>query len=574
MPAVPLMMRGAIAPACQVAMIYGEAVGNEPSHLLRAALFPLRLAKNSARLVRSALMADFLTAYSITQGDKPAVVDDRPDGTVVQFTFAELNARANRLANVLLDMGVRPGDSKVVWCGQNSTGLVVMINAARKLGVTAVPLNYRLSDEEAAYVTDHSDSTVVYVDAEFADTFRRIRGELPKVQHYLVFDGPAPDGMVDVDALIDAASADEPHIPPSTEAGATMIYTSGTTGKPKGALRRGNTGAEQAAAMIGFVGYSPDDVYIPTGPLYHSGPGGFMGIAQALGQTVVLQRKFHPEDWLRLVEKYGVTSTFSAPTPIRMVCNLPDEVKGRYDVSSMKRMIANAAPWSFALKQMYLAYFPADSLWEVYGSTELGVNCILRPEDQLRKPGSCGKPAPMVEVKLFDDDGNEVTGTGPEHTGELFVKSPSVFADYYKQHDKFLADQKHGFQTVGDIAYRDDEGFIYICDRKKDMIISGGMNIYPAEIEALLEHHPDVLEVAVFGTPSEEWGESVHAVVVVRDGATMTEHDVIEFARQHLAHYKVPRSVTFTDELPKTGSGKILKRELRAPFWAGRTSQV
>jgi fatty-acyl-CoA synthase/long-chain acyl-CoA synthetase len=315
-------------------------------------------------------------------------------------------------------------------------------------------------------------------------------------------------------------------------------------------------------------------VYITTGPLYHSGPGGFMGLAQALGQTVVLQRKFQAEDWLRLVDQYRVTSTFSAPTPIRMVCNLSDDVKAKYDVSSMRRMIANAAPWSFALKQMYLAFMPAESLFEVYGSTELGVNCILRPEDQLRKPGSCGLPAPMVEVKLFDDDGNEVTGTGPDHPGELFVKSPAVFNDYYKQHDKFLDDQKHGYQTVGDIAYRDDEGYIYICDRKKDMIISGGMNIYPAEIEGALEHHPDVLEAAVFGIPSEEWGESVHAVVVLREGASMTEDEVIAFAREHLAGYKVPRSVTWSDELPKTGSGKILKRELRAPFWAGRDSKV
>ena len=519
-------------------------------------------------------MADFLTGYSITQPDKMAMVDDRPDGTVRSMTFSQLNERSNRLANVLLDLGVVPGESKVVWCGQNSIGLVLMINAARKLGVTAVPLNYRLSDEEAAYVTDHCDATVVYVDAEFAPMFQRIREQLPKVQQYLVFDGPVPDGMTDVDARVDAASPAEPRVPEATEPGSTMIYTSGTTGKPKGALRRGNSGAAQSAALMAFVGYVPDDVYIPTGPLYHSGPGGFMGIAQALGQTVVLQRKFNPEDWLRLVQKYRVTSTFSAPTPIRMICNLPDEVKARYDVSSMKRMIANAAPWSFALKQMYLAYFPGDSLFEVYGSTELGVNCVLRPEDQLRKPGSCGKPAPMVEIKLFDDEGNEVTGVGPEHTGELFVKSPSVFADYYKQHDKFMADNKHGYQTVGDIAYRDDEGYFYICDRKKDMIISGGMNIYPAEIEAALEHHADVLEVAVFGVPSEEWGETVHAVVVVREGGSLTADEVMAFARAHLAGYKVPRSVTFIDELPKTGSGKVLKRELRAPFWAGRTSQV
>jgi fatty-acyl-CoA synthase/long-chain acyl-CoA synthetase len=257
-----------------------------------------------------------------------------------------------------------------------------------------------------------------------------------------------------------------------------------------------------------------------------------------------------------------------------MVCNLPADVKAKYDVTSMKRMVANAAPWSMTLKHMYLESFPHDSLYEIYGSTELGVNCVLLPEDQLRKPGSCGKPSPLVDIKLFDDDGNEVTGIGPEHTGELFVSSPSVFADYYKQHDKYMADQKHGYQTVGDIAYRDSDGFIYICDRKKDMIISAGMNIYPAEIEGVLENHPDIYEAAVFGIPNEEWGETVHAVVVKRPGSTLTEDQINTHAREFLASYKVPRSLSWSDELPKTGSGKILKRDLRAPYWAGRASQV
>ncbi len=519
-------------------------------------------------------MPDFLTLYAQIQPDKAAVIDDRPDGTMITLSFAELNERTNRLANVLIDLGAKPGDTKVVWCGQNSIGLVTMVNAARKLGVTAVPLNYRLSDDEAAYVTDHCDATIVYVDAEFAPMFERIREQIPQVRHILVFDGDAPGNTHNVDALMASASPDEPHIPESTEAGATMIYTSGTTGKPKGALRRGTAGAEQAAALIALVGYAPDDVYLPTGPLYHSGPGGFMGVAQALGQTVILQRKFNPTDWLRIVDRHRVTSTFSAPTPIRMICSLPADVKAKYDTSSMRKMIANAAPWSFALKQMYLADFPDDSLYEVYGSTELGVNCVLEPQDQVRKPGSCGKPAPLVDVKLFDDDGNEITGIGPDNPGELFVKSPSVFADYYKQHDKFEADQKHGYQTVGDIAYRDDEGYLYICDRKKDMIISGGMNIYPAEIEAALEAHVDIYEAAVFGIPSDEWGETVHAVVVQREGAGLTDEDVTAHAREKLASYKVPRSITWSDELPKTGSGKILKRELRAPFWAGRDSMV
>jgi acyl-CoA synthetase (AMP-forming)/AMP-acid ligase II len=522
-------------------------------------------------------MPDFLTLYAQLQPDKAAVIDDR-SGVVTTLTFAQLNEQTNRLANVLVDLGVRPGATKVVWCGQNSIGVLAIVNAARKLGVTAVPLNYRLSDEEAAYVTDHCDASIVFVDAEFAPMFARIRAELPQVQHILVFastaEHPVPDGMTDARALMGTASTAEPQIPESTEAGATMIYTSGTTGKPKGAFRRGTAGTDQAAALIGLVGYTSDDVYLPTGPLYHSGPGGFMGVAQALGQTVVLQRKFAPEDWLRIVSAHRVTSTFAAPTPIRMICSLPAEVKARYDTSSMKKMIANAAPWSFALKQMYLADFPADSLYEVYGSTELGVNCVLLPQDQLRKPGSCGQPAPRVDIKLFDDDGNEITGIGPDHPGELFVKSPSVFADYYKQHDRYEADQKHGYQTVGDIAYRDDEGFLYICDRKKDMIISGGMNIYPAEIEAALESHPDVYEAAVFGIPSDEWGETVHAVVVQREGAGLTDDVVTAHAREKLAGYKVPRSISWADELPKTGSGKILKRELRQPFWAGRDSNV
>jgi fatty-acyl-CoA synthase/long-chain acyl-CoA synthetase len=212
---------------------------------------------------------------------------------------------------------------------------------------------------------------------------------------------------------------------------------------------------------------------------------------------------------------------------------------------------------------MYLADFPPDSLWEVYGSTELGVDTVLGPEDHLRKPGSCGQAAPGIEITLFDEDGNEVTTPGV--TGELFVRSATVFNAYYKAEDKYEAASKGDFHTVGDIAYFDEDGFYYIADRKNDMIISGGMNIYPAEIEAALDASPDIYEVAVFGVPDEQWGESVHAAVVpTRPGVTV--EDVQAFARQHLAGYKVPRSVSFLDALPKTGSGKVLKRQLKEAF--------
>jgi fatty-acyl-CoA synthase/long-chain acyl-CoA synthetase len=388
----------------------------------------------------------------------------------------------------------------------------------------------------------------------------------------LVFDGRPGGGQLDGDALLAAAPATPPRVERPPDAGATMIYTSGTTGKPKGALRGPIGSPAQTTAMLGFIGYVPDDVYLTTGPLYHSGPGGFMAVAHGLGNTVVVQHKFEPVDWLRLVEKYRVTTTFSAPTPIRMVTQLPDETRARFDRSSMRRMLANAAPWSFALKQAYLRDFPDDSLFEIYGSTELGVNTILRPEDQLRKPGSCGRPSPMVEIKLFDELGNEICE--PRVPGELYVRSPSVFAAYHKAPEKYEKSRRGEFMTVGDVAYRDEEGFYYICDRKNDMIISGGMNIYPAEIEAALDRHPDVLDVAVFGIPSEEWGELVHAVVVARPGSGLDSEGVKAHAREVLAGYKLPRSISFADEIPRNGSGKILKRVLREPFWKGHSTGV
>jgi acyl-CoA synthetase (AMP-forming)/AMP-acid ligase II len=517
---------------------------------------------------------DILTSYALSQPDKPAVIDDKGNGDVVRWTYGEFEQHANQVANALLSLG-GGGGRKIIWCGPNSPQVVAAMSAARKVGAVAVPLNYRLTAAEARYVIGHSDAEIAYVDAEYAHLFAGLVGELDKLRHVVVFGGPAPAGMLG-DDLVTSAS-DQPPAVGEEVAGAagaaTMIYTSGTTGKPKGAVRYG-ADPSAVAALLGLLGYRPDDTYITSGPLYHSGPGAFMSASLAFGQTIVVQRKFDAEDWLRLLDTYKVSSTFSAPALVRMVCALPEQVKRRYDRSSMRIMLANAAPWSFALKQQYVVDFPPDSLWEIYGSTELGVDCVLEPKDQLRKPGSCGKPAPGVEIALFDEDGSEVTGTGPDHPGELYVRSKGVFDEYYKQPDSFQAAQRGDFHTVGDIAYRDDEGYYYICDRKSDMIISAGMNIYPAEIEAVLEQHPAIFDVAVFGVPSEEWGEMVHATVVPAAGASLSPEEVMRFARDHLAGYKIPRSVSFTDELPRTGSGKILKRQLRAPYWAGRTSQV
>jgi acyl-CoA synthetase (AMP-forming)/AMP-acid ligase II len=515
---------------------------------------------------------DTLSAYARSQPGKPCVIDDRPDGTVVMWTYAELAAQSNRVANLLLGLGAGPG-RKVLWCGPNSPAVVTVITAARRIGAVAVPLNYRLTPEEALYVINHSDAEVAYVDAEYAPMFAALRGRLEKVRHIIAVGGPAPDGML-TDADIAAAPAAAPDVGDAAGTGGTMIYTSGTTGRPKGAVRAGAPAPELLGALLNLFGYRPDDVYITSGPLYHSGPSAFLSAALLYGQTIIVQRTFDAEGWLRLVDRYQASSTFSAPAPIRMICALPRQVKDRYDRSSMRIMIANAAPWSHALKQRYVADFPPGSLFEVYGSTELGIGTVLLPEDQMRKPGSCGQPAPGIEIMLVDADGNEVTGTGPGHPGEVFVRSPGVFDAYYKNDASYTANSRGDFHTVGDIAYWDDEGYLYICDRKTGMIISGGMNIYPAEVEAVLDRHPGIYDVAVFGIPSDQWGEAVHATVVRSPGSSLTGEEITAFAREHLAGYKVPRSVDFASELPRTGSGKLLKRQLRAPYWAGRTARV
>lgn len=486
----------------------------------------------------------------------------------------DFNTLVNRYGNVMLAAGIKAGE-KVLWVGENSLEVVAINHAARKVGAVCVPMNYRLAPDESQYVIDNCDAVIVLFDPEQTDQLASIHQNCERVRAWYCFrsDGRTPDWAQDFDALVDAASTDEPvAVGEDVTAGSTMIYTSGTTGKPKGTVRRTEPSKYQGD-YVGMVGWNPDDVYLTTGPLYHSAPLGFMMLVQALGGSVVVQRHFDAEEWLALIEKHGVTTTFSAPTPVRRVVDLPEEIRSKYDASSMKRLIANAAPWAFELKKKYVERVNDYSLFEVYGSTELGVNTMLLPADQMRKPGSCGRPIPGVEIKLFDDDGNEVTK--PMDPGELYVLSDATFAAYYKDADKYEKGKRpDGYMTVGDIAYRDDEGFVYICDRKNDMIISGGVNIYPAEIEAVLIAHPNIADAAVFGIPDDEWGEAVHAVITTRDGNDVDDAEFESFCREHLAGYKVPRTRSLMTEIPRSASGKILKRELREPYWEGRASKV
>jgi acyl-CoA synthetase (AMP-forming)/AMP-acid ligase II len=514
---------------------------------------------------------DVLAVHAQNAPDRVAVVVDAGGGAVPSTTtFGALNDAVNRLAHGLAALGARSGE-RLVWCGPNSLEVLTTIHAARKQNLVAVPLSYRFNADEMQYVIDNSDATTVVVDAEQAPLVASVRGRLPKVRAVVVHGGDVPDGCVAWDDVCAGRPGSEPDVVATSTAGAAMIYTSGTTGKPKGALRT-RTDPALVFALLGELNLLHENaVHLTTGPLYHSGPLAFASLAHTLGAPIVVLRKFDPRRWIELVKEHRVTNTFSAPTQLKRIVSLPDEELAKADMSSMICLIANAAPVPYALKQEVIAKLGDGFLYEVYGSTELGVDTVLKPEDQLRKPGSCGKPYGGVEIRIVREDGTEAPAGEP---GELFVRTALAMDGYHRTTEKLAELGEHEWKSVGDVAYVDDEGYVYICDRKKDMIISGGVNIYPAEIEAVLYAHPAVLDAAVFGVPDEEWGERVHAIVQPKPGSTVDVAELRAFVEPRLARYKCPRAYEVREELPRTDSGKLLKRVLRDEFWEGRGSSV
>jgi acyl-coenzyme A synthetase/AMP-(fatty) acid ligase len=401
-------------------------------------------------------------------------------------------------------------------------------------------LSYRLTPPEAAHVLTDSGASIAVVDADYADlvpgavTFREVAargaGAVP----------PAPAGD-----------------------GPTMLYTSGTTGRPKGAIRRPSD-PELSAAMMRELDFGAGEIHLVTGPLYHAGPHAVAVLTHRSGGTLVLTRRFDAARWLALVDAHRVTSAFVAPVHLRRILDLPDDVLAGADLSSLRTLVVNAAPVPYALKEEVHARLGDGVLYEVYGSTELGIATVLRPEDQRRKPGSCGRPYGGIELKVVGDDGREVAAGV---TGELFIRTPHAMAGYHRSTER-LAELPGGWKSVGDMARLDDEGYLHITGRRTDMVITGGMNVYPAEVEAALCAHADVADAAVFGVADEQWGERVHAVVSPRPGRTIDPADLETFLAGRLAGFKRPRSWEVRAELPRTESGKLLKRVLRADYEA------
>ncbi len=516
-------------------------------------------------------------------GSYDAHVQSNPGGLALiddehRLTWDAWEEQACRLGSFLRDrFTLEPGD-RVAWMLYNRAEFYVISYALTKIGCIGVPVGYRLTGSEAAYIADNSDSKAFVCQDVFAEEIAGAFAEMPRIsEDRFIVVGDAVEWrkhLPKATSLQEALEAGSPERfrAQGTSTGGSIIYTSGTTGRPKGAFRDPgdpNMRAEITKLMIGIVqtfDYSPPDTHLLTCPLYHSAPPAIALITHLLGGTVVIQRRFDPEGTLRMIQDEGITSAFVVPTMLNRITSLPEEVKARYDLSSMKRLLVGAAPFPYPLKRKTVELFPNPCVYEFYGATETGFNTVIGPDDILRKPGSCGKLLPGNEMRIVDDEGREVA-TG--EIGVFYVKNPILISGYYKNKeatDECIVD---GFFSVGDMAKVDEEGFLYIVDRQKDMIISGGVNIYPAEIESELRKHPAVYDCTVVGVPNDDWGEEVKAVVHLKDGHSASEEDIHTFLADKLADYKLPRSVDFVGELPYNPSGKLLKKEVRARYWEG-----
>ncbi|PYN57813.1 MAG: acyl-CoA synthetase [Candidatus Rokuibacteriota bacterium] len=508
---------------------------------------------------------DVVAVHAQAKPDAVAYVEDAR-----RWTWRELLDRRNRLASSLTKLGLARGETAIVYA-PNSLEYLLASGAVRAVNALPVPMNHRLVADEVLYILDHSDAAVVFVGDPFVPIAEQIRSRAPNVRTWILTGAERRPWASSLDDLVQRGSPEAPAVDPTQGLGGSMIYTGGTTGKPKGALRSGVNPRLTLDLMQALGMMHEGQVHLVAGPLYHSAPGSFALFTTVLGGTVVVMRKFEPEQALHLIHTHRVTSTFMAPTLVKRILDLPEAVRARYDVASMKSLVVAAAPCPMRVKEEALRYF-GPCFYEFYGSTELGVNTILTPADVLRKPGSCGRAAPNVELALLDDDGRPVAVGEP---GEVYIRRfEGMFDGYYKNAEATSQTRRGEWYSVGDVARVDAEGYYYIGDRKRDMIISAGVNIYPAEIEDALHRHPAVEDVAVFGVPDEDWGERVHAAIQIRPGHTLTADEVRAFAREHLADYKAPREVSFPDDFPRDTAGKLIKRMLRDPYWAGRDRTI
>jgi long-chain acyl-CoA synthetase len=488
----------------------------------------------------------------------------------------EVADRSGRIAGGLQQLGVKQGDSVCVLM-RNDIAFIEAAYAVMQLGGYAVPVNWHFKPDEIGYVLKDSASRVLI---GHSDLLHRLKGAIPgDVTVFGVTPPPEivashgidpdhlvlPDGALDLESwLVRQAPYDGPVLPQPQN----MIYTSGTTGHPKGVRRQAPTPEQAAAAermRVIVYGLGPGARALVPGPLYHSAPNAFGVRAGRLGGALVLMPRFEPEQFLALIELQRIDTIFMVPTMFIRLMKLPEAVRRKYDVSSLRHVMHAAAPCPPEVKRAMIEWW-GPVIHEFYGSTESGAVTLANSQDALDKPGTVGKVAPWAELRFVGDDGEVLP---PGAVGEIYSRiAASAGFTYHNKPEKRAEIERDGFITSGDIGYIDADGYVFICDRKRDMVISGGVNIYPAEIEAALHGLPGLYDCAVFGIPDDEFGEALMAVLEPQPGVTLDLAAIRAELRRRLADYKVPRYIEIGTDLPREDSGKIFKRRLRDPYWA------
>jgi fatty-acyl-CoA synthase len=504
----------------------------------------------------------------------------RGNATVFEFegrhtSFVDLNANTNRVANGLKVLGVKPRE-RIAYLGKNSDIYFELLLGAMKAKVVMAPVNWRLAGPEIAFIVEDCKAPVLFVGPEFITQIRNIRAQVPSVRSIITTEGGAPEWQ-DYAAWRDAQSPDDPRVDIAAQDIAIQLYTSGTTGKPKGAMlshanflslvRAG--GSERPD----WNRWTADDVSLVAMPVFHIGGSGWGVLGVYHGAKGVIAREFDPTKVLDFFEQSAITKLFMVPAAMQFVVRQPRA--RQVDFSRLRYMLYGASPIPAALLKECIEVFKCGFV-QMYGMTETtGTIVALAPEDHIEgldRMRSAGKALPGVELAILDADGNKLP---PGEVGEIATRSGSNMAGYWNLPEataKTLG--RDGWLRTGDAGYIDKDGYLYIHDRIKDMIISGGENIYPAEVESAICDHPDVAEVAVVGVPDDKWGEAVKAIVVMKPGKSATPTEIINFTRERIAGFKTPKTVDFIEALPRNASGKILRRHLRDPHWAGKDRQV
>ncbi|MCU0311108.1 MAG: acyl-CoA synthetase [Acidimicrobiales bacterium] len=503
--------------------------------------------------------------------DRPAVI---MAGSGEITSYAELDDRSSRMAHVLRDAGLGIG-GHVALMMRNSSAFLEVAWAAQRAGLRYTALNSHLRADEVQHILDDCEATAFVVSADLADVVAGL--DLSRVGLRIVVEppgGPGLDGFVDYARALASA----PPGPIADEAeGREMLYSSGTTGRPKGVnkplvpVAPGDPASPAVAIAEGIaLALGDDAVYLTPAPLYHAAPLVYTMGCHRSGATAVVMEAFDAAACLDAIERHRVTHAQFVPTMFTRLLRLPDDVRAGADVSSLRMVLHAAAPCPVAVKQAMMQWW-GPILYEYYAGTEDIGGSFIGPDEWLAHPGSVGRP--NAELHVLDADGREL---GVGEAGTIWFAAGGRDFEYHNDPDKTAAmTNEHGWRTLGDVGYVDADGYLYLTDRSADMIVSGGVNIYPREAEDVLALHPAVVDVAVFGIPDDEMGEAVHAVVQLADPATpVPEAELLAWCRERLASYKCPRSIEATEAMPRDPSGKLFKRRLRDPWWEGRTSRI